>query len=69
MTRDGRGDWRENIPWTAVLRQIHFHASASCLDRFNEDEFVLVRNDHAIYGMVLSMSLIFSRVMAESQET
>jgi hypothetical protein len=52
-----------------VLRQIHFHASASCLDRFNEDEFVLVRNDHAIYGMVLSMSLIFSRVMAESQET
>ena len=46
VSLDGRGERSKDIIWAAMLREKYFEACTGGLDRFNKDEFVLVRNDH-----------------------
>jgi len=46
VSLDGRVEQGKDIIWTAMLREKYFKACTRGLDRFNEDELVLVRNAH-----------------------
>ena len=46
VSLDGRSERGKDIIWTAMLREKYFKACPRGLDRFNKDEFMLVRNDH-----------------------
>jgi len=46
VSLDGRVEQGKDIIWTAMLREKYFKACTHGLDRFNEDELVLVRNAH-----------------------
>jgi len=43
---DRRVEKGKDIIWTTMLGEKYFKACTRGLDRFNKDEFVLVRNDH-----------------------
>src|SRR5882724_8920660 len=46
VSLDGRVERGKDVIWPTMLRQKHFKACPRGLDRLDEDEFVLVRNDH-----------------------
>jgi len=46
VSLDGRSERSKDVIWTAMLREKYFNACPRGLDRLDEDEFVLVRNDH-----------------------
>jgi hypothetical protein len=46
MSLDRRVEKGKDIIWTAMPGEKYFKACTRGLDRFNKDEFVLVRNDH-----------------------
>lgn len=54
-------DWRieegEDIVRAAMSGEKHFQACPRGLDRFNEDEFVLVRNDHRRVLTIIALRL------------
>ena len=46
VSLDRRVEKGKDIIWTAMPGEKYFKACTRGLDRFNKDEFVLVRNDH-----------------------
>lgn len=52
MTLDWREDWGQDVVRAALPRQEHFNACARGLRRFDEDELVLMRNDHRWFWRV-----------------
>ena len=46
VSLDGGSERGKDVIRPAMLRQKYFKACPCGLDRFNKDEFVLVRNDH-----------------------